>query len=98
MGMGLLQHGPQGRLALLSLACALNRAPFAGRPDFFGAGGFLPIWRGVGGFATNSNSNHHRAFVARVDRRVTGEQVCLRTKRWHAATSEGEPGTARAPP
>ena len=30
------------------------------------------------------------ACLARVDRRVTGEQVCLRTTRWHAATSEGE--------
>ena len=34
-----------------------------------------------------------RACVARIDRRVTGEQqVCLRTTRWHAATSEGEHG------
>ena len=30
------------------------------------------------------------ACLARVERRVTGEQVCLRTTRWHAATSEGE--------
>ena len=38
------------------------------------------------------------ACLARVDRRVTGEQVCLRTTRWHAATSEGESRMARAPP
>ena len=29
------------------------------------------------------------ACLAHVERRVTGEQVCLRTTRWHAATSEG---------
>ena len=40
-----------------------------------------------------------RACVARIDRRVTGEQqVCLRTTRWHAPTSEGESRMARAPP
>ena len=33
--------------------------------------------------------------VARVDRRVTGERVCLRTTRWQVATSEGESRTAR---
>ena len=38
------------------------------------------------------------ACLARVDRRVTGEQVCLRTTRWHAATSEGESRMALAPP
>ena len=37
------------------------------------------------------------ACVARADRRVTGEQVCLRTIRWHTATSEKRPRTARAP-
>ena len=37
-----------------------------------------------------------RACVARVDRQVTKEQVCLRTTRWHAATSEGESRIARA--
>ena len=36
-----------------------------------------------------------RACAARVDRRVTGEQVCLRTTRWHSAMSEGELRTAR---
>ena len=39
-----------------------------------------------------------RACVARVDRQVTKEQVCLRTTRWHAATSEGESWIARAQP
>ena len=34
-------------------ACALHRARLAGRPDFFGAGGCLLVWHGVGGFATN---------------------------------------------
>ena len=40
-----------------------------------------------------------RACVARIDRRVAGEQqVCLRTTRWHAPTLEGESRMARAPP
>ena len=38
------------------------------------------------------------ACLARVARRVTREWVPLSTTRWHAATSEGEPRTARAPP
>ena len=38
------------------------------------------------------------ACLARVDCRVTGEQVCLRTTRWHAATSEGESRIAQATP
>ena len=40
-------------------------------------------------------SDAPRACVGRVDRRVTGEQVCLRTIRWHAITSEGALRTAR---
>ena len=36
--------------------------------------------------------------VARVDRRVTGERVCLRTTRWQVAMSEGESRTARTRP
>ena len=32
---------------------SLHRAPLVGRPDFFDAGGCLPIWHGEGGFKTN---------------------------------------------
>ena len=41
---------------------AFQRAPLAGRPDFFGAGGCLSTWHGVGGFTTNSPSSHPVVF------------------------------------
>ena len=43
----------------------------------------------MGWLADMGPSSAARAFVARVDRRVTGEQVCLRTTRWRACSDVG---------
>ena len=54
------------------------------------------------GLAGHRSLQARRALVSlasRIDRRVTGEkQVCLRTTRLHAATSEGESRMARTRP
>ena len=42
---------------------AFQRALLAGRPDFFGAGGCLSTWHGVGGFTTNSPSSPQVVFT-----------------------------------
>ena len=42
---------------------AFQRALLAGRPDFFGAGGCLSTWHGVGGFTTNSPSSPQVIFL-----------------------------------
>ena len=52
-------------------ACALHRAPLADRPDFFGAGGCLLIWHGVGGFATNSSASSSSSSSGRRRRAIT---------------------------
>ena len=55
---------------------------------------------GLWGWLANAHSRRgSRACVARIDRRVTGEQqVCFRTTREHSPTPEGEWRMARAPP